>query len=97
MESENFISRFEISMTTLMWFGWTVVAACGRSFVIKEPFTTVNNRVENYLGGFMSDRHFRYSADSGRVGYLVLWLLGAPIGLLLLLWVILGNNLIAPG
>ena len=37
------------------------------------------------------------SNESGRVGYLVLYLLGAPIGLLLLLWVILGNNLLTPG
>lgn len=35
--------------------------------------------------------------ERGRVGYLVLWLLGAPVGLLLLLWVILGSNLIGPG
>ena len=35
--------------------------------------------------------------ESGRVGYLVLYFLGAPIGLLLLLWVIFGNNLIGPG
>jgi hypothetical protein len=35
--------------------------------------------------------------QSGRVGYLVLYLLGAPVGLLLLLWVILGNNLIGAG
>jgi hypothetical protein len=35
--------------------------------------------------------------QSGRVGYLVLYLLGAPVGLLLLLWVLLGNNLFAPG
>jgi hypothetical protein len=31
------------------------------------------------------------------VGYLVLYLLGAPLGLLLLLWVLLGNNLIGAG
>ena len=37
------------------------------------------------------------TAESGRVGYLVLYLLGAPIGLLLLLWVLLGNNLIGAG
>ena len=42
-------------------------------------------------GGFM--RH----SEHGRIGYLVLYLLGAPIGLLLLLWVLLGNNLIGPG
>ena len=35
--------------------------------------------------------------ESGRVGYLVLYLLGAPIGLLLLLWVLLGNNLLGAG
>lgn len=35
--------------------------------------------------------------ESGRVGYLVLWLMGAPVGLLLVLWVIFGNNLIGPG
>ena len=35
--------------------------------------------------------------ESGRVGYLVLYLLGAPVGLLLLLWVLLGNNLIGAG
>lgn len=35
--------------------------------------------------------------ESGRVGYLVLYLLGAPIGLLLLLWVVLGDNLIGAG
>jgi hypothetical protein len=35
--------------------------------------------------------------ESGRIGYLVLYMLGAPIGLLLLLWVIFGNNLIARG
>jgi hypothetical protein len=35
--------------------------------------------------------------EAGRIGYLVLYLMGVPIGLLLLLWVILGNNLIGPG
>lgn len=35
--------------------------------------------------------------ESGRVGYLVLYLLGVPFGLLLLLWVLLGDNLIGPG
>jgi hypothetical protein len=35
--------------------------------------------------------------ESGRVGYLVLYLLGTPIGLLLLLWVLLGDNLLTPG
>ena len=35
--------------------------------------------------------------ESGRVGYLVLYLMGVPIGVLLLLWVLFGNNLIGPG
>jgi hypothetical protein len=35
--------------------------------------------------------------ESGRIGYLVLYLLGAPIGLLLLLWVLLGDNLLGAG
>lgn len=37
------------------------------------------------------------TGESGRVGYLVLYLRGAPIGLLLLLGVLLGNNLIGAG
>ncbi len=36
-------------------------------------------------------------AEEGRVGYLVLWLMGAPVGLLLLLWVIFGSNLLTAG
>ncbi len=39
------------------------------------------------------DRH----SESGRVGYLVLYLMGVPIGVLILLWVLLGNNLIGAG
>ncbi len=35
--------------------------------------------------------------QSGKIGYLVLYLLGAPIGLLILLWVIFGSNLIGAG
>jgi hypothetical protein len=35
--------------------------------------------------------------ESGRVGYLVLYLMGVPVGLLLLLWVLLGDNLIGAG
>ena len=35
--------------------------------------------------------------ETGRVGYLVLYLLGAPVGLLLLLWVLLGNNIFGAG
>jgi hypothetical protein len=35
--------------------------------------------------------------ESGRIGYLVLYLMGVPVGLLLLLWVLLGDNLIGAG
>lgn len=35
--------------------------------------------------------------DAGRIGYLVLYLLGVPFGVLVILWLILGNNLLAPG
>ena len=35
--------------------------------------------------------------ESGRIGYLVLYFMGVPIGLLLLLWVLLGDNLIGRG
>jgi hypothetical protein len=39
----------------------------------------------------------RSEYQSGRVGYFVLWMLGAPVGLLLLMWVILGNYIFGPG
>jgi hypothetical protein len=35
--------------------------------------------------------------QGGRIGYVVLYLLGVPVGLLIILWLILGNNLIGPG
>jgi hypothetical protein len=35
--------------------------------------------------------------EKGRVGYLVLYLMGVPVGVLILLWVLLGNNLIGAG
>ena len=37
------------------------------------------------------------NSQSGRIGYLVLYLLGAPVGLILLLWVLLGNNIFGAG
>jgi hypothetical protein len=39
----------------------------------------------------------RLNDESGRIGYLVLYMMGVPIGLLLLLWVILGNNIFSAG
>ena len=35
--------------------------------------------------------------DRGRIGYLVLYMMGVPIGILLLLLVLLGNNIFGPG
>ena len=35
--------------------------------------------------------------ESGRIGYVVLYFMGVPIGLLLILWVLLGNNIFGPG
>ena len=37
------------------------------------------------------------SRESGRVGYLVLYMMGVPIGLLLLLYLVAGNNIFGPG
>ncbi len=36
-------------------------------------------------------------SKSGRIGYLVLYLMGVPVGLLLFLWVILGDNILGAG
>lgn len=45
----------------------------------------------------MNDISKKIITESGKIGYLVLYLMGAPIGLLLLLWVILGDNLFTAG
>ena len=42
----------------------------------------------------MSDER---KGESGRIGYLVLYLMGVPVGLLLVLWLVLGNNIFGPG
>ena len=39
----------------------------------------------------------RLRDESGRVGYLVLYLMGVPVGLLILLWLVLGNNILSAG
>ena len=39
----------------------------------------------------------RFRGESGRVGYLVLYFLGAPVGVLILLWLLLGNNIFGRG
>jgi len=35
--------------------------------------------------------------QSGRIGYLVLYLMGVPVGSLFVMWVLLGNNIFGPG
>jgi len=41
--------------------------------------------------------HDKLSDQSGRIGYLILYLMGVPVGLLLVMWVLLGNNIFGPG
>ncbi len=45
----------------------------------------------------MKKLNTQLTAQQGRVGYLVMWLMGAPITLLLVLWVLLGDNIFGPG
>ena len=35
--------------------------------------------------------------ESGRIGYVLLYFMGVPIGILLILWALLGDNLIGRG
>ncbi len=35
--------------------------------------------------------------QNGKIGYLILWFMGAPVGLLLVLWLFLGNNIFGAG
>lgn len=41
--------------------------------------------------------HEKLTEQSGRIGYLVLYLMGVPVGVLLVMWVLLGNNIFGPG
>ena len=45
----------------------------------------------------MKKLNARFDGETGRVGYVVLWLMGAPAGLLFLMWLFLGNNIFGPG
>lgn len=51
--------------------------------------------VKEDIGGNMEKKLCK--SESGRVGYLVLWMMGAPITVLLILWVLLGNNIFSAG
>jgi hypothetical protein len=35
--------------------------------------------------------------ESGRIGYVILYFMGVPVGILLILWALLGDNLIGAG
>lgn len=35
--------------------------------------------------------------ESGRIGYVLLYFMGVPVGILLILWALLGDNLIGAG
>lgn len=37
------------------------------------------------------------SSEKGKIGYAVLWLMGVPVSVLIVLWLILGNNIFGPG
>lgn len=46
------------------------------------------------FGGFMRNAQTR---EEGKIAYLVLWLMGAPVTLLLILWIVFGNNIFGAG
>jgi hypothetical protein len=68
--------------------------ATGRFLLWASSGTDVPTRHEREEGATTMNR---LSDESGRIGYLVLYMMGVPIGLLLLLWVILGNNIFSAG
>ena len=35
--------------------------------------------------------------ESGKIGYVILYFLGAPVGLLVVVWFLLGNNIFGAG
>jgi hypothetical protein len=45
--------------------------------------------------GFRTSKEM--SSEAGRIGYVILYFLGAPVGLLLILWAILGDNIFGAG
>lgn len=63
----------------------------------REPHWGVRVPAARRLHGWAIRRDTDRTDQAGRVGYLVLYLMGVPVGVLLLLWVLFGNNLIGPG
>lgn len=37
------------------------------------------------------------NSECGKIGYFVLYMLGAPVGILILLWAVLGDNIFSGG
>lgn len=44
-----------------------------------------------------NQKTIKVNSESGRIGYLVLYMLGAPVGVLILLWAVLGDNIFSNG
>lgn len=97
--------RRDVSLEPMIFFGAISSMLFGAVFYALTQHTLL--MLIGALSGFiigllvsavtLPDRQSFARTQSGRIGYLVLWLMGAPIGLLILLWVILGDNLIASG
>jgi hypothetical protein len=64
------------------------------TMLLQTSAAAITARRKNEREAHMSTKR---DGESGRVGYLVLYFMGVPIGLLLVLWVLLGNNIFAPG
>jgi hypothetical protein len=45
----------------------------------------------------MESKKEKPSQEGGKVGYVILWFLGAPVSLLVVMWLFLGNNIFGAG
>ena len=63
----------------------------------RTEIATSNLNVNKISMSFLRGNMNKHNDENGKIGYLILWLMGAPVGLLLILWMILGNSLIGPG
>lgn len=69
---------------------------------VEQPFGVVRRRAHSRLVptdqmGAPSLGACDLGREDGRIGYAVLWMMGAPAGLLFVLWLFLGNNIFGPG
>jgi hypothetical protein len=72
-----------------------VIAERTEAVWLAEAFPL--NRRSNLEDCMSNNKHDSPKTEKGKIGYVILYFLGAPIGLLLILWLILGDNLIGPG